>query len=125
MLAKVRPRDLLAALMFPQWTYQPGEKDLTVMRIEARGTKSGAATTIRWDLYDELDDATGFTSMSRTTAFPAVVVGTMIAAGRLKRPGVAAPEMLGIAPSRDEIVREVLAGLEKRGVRFVKTALKG
>ncbi|MDX2018311.1 MAG: saccharopine dehydrogenase C-terminal domain-containing protein [Planctomycetota bacterium] len=125
MLAKVRPRDVLAALMFPQWTYQPGEKDLTVMRIEARGVKAGAATTIRWDLYDELDEATGFTSMSRTTAFPAVVVGTMIAAGRLKRPGVAAPEMLGIAPSRDEIVREVLAGLEKRGVRFVKTEIKG
>ncbi len=49
----------------------------------------------------------------------------MIAAGRLKRPGVTAPEMLGIAPSRDEIVREVLAGLEKRGVRFVKTEIKG
>ncbi len=59
MLAKVRPADVLAALMFPQWTYQPGEKDLTVMRIEARGVKAGAATTIRWDLYDELDGGDG------------------------------------------------------------------
>ena len=29
--AKVRPLDVTSALLFPKWTYAPGEEDLTVM----------------------------------------------------------------------------------------------
>src|SRR5207247_9524925 len=35
--ASVRPLDVLSTLLFPQWTYEEGEADLTVMRIDAKG----------------------------------------------------------------------------------------
>ncbi|MGH7292072.1 MAG: saccharopine dehydrogenase C-terminal domain-containing protein, partial [Myxococcota bacterium] len=37
---KVKPRDVIAALMFPKWTYEEGEEDLTVMRVIVEGMRS-------------------------------------------------------------------------------------
>ncbi|MDX2117369.1 MAG: saccharopine dehydrogenase C-terminal domain-containing protein [Planctomycetota bacterium] len=111
----VRPRDVTAALLFPKWTYEPGEADLTVMRVIARGEHAGKAAVWTWDLFDVLDPATGFTSMSRTTAFPCAIVGRAILEGRINQPGVIVPEMLG----RDEaFVQHVFRELEARGVTY-------
>jgi lysine 6-dehydrogenase len=113
--ARVRPRDLTAALLFPKWTYRPGEEDLTVMRVVAEGTLEGRRVRSTWDLFDAYDRASGVSSMARVTAFPCTVVGRMIASGRVKGPGVLAPEHLG---QRAGVLDEVLAALEQRGVRF-------
>lgn len=34
---KVKPRDVIAALMFPKWMYEESEEDLTVMRVMVEG----------------------------------------------------------------------------------------
>ncbi|MCK7476159.1 MAG: hypothetical protein M0C28_00105 [Candidatus Moduliflexus flocculans] len=39
--------------------------------------------------------ATGFRSMSRTTGFPCVIVGRLLAEGILHMPGVNPPEAVG------------------------------
>jgi len=115
---QVRPRDLTAALLFPKWTYEPGEADLTVMRVIARGEHDAKPATWTWDLFDVLDSATGFTSMSRTTAFPCAIVGRALLDGRIKDRGVIVPEMLG----RDEaFVNHVFRELEQRGVTYRHT----
>jgi hypothetical protein len=54
--------------------------------------------------------------MSRTTAFPATSVLRLIAAGRIRKPGVHAPEMLASMPG---IVDAVLADQRARGVKYV------
>jgi saccharopine dehydrogenase-like NADP-dependent oxidoreductase len=36
---KVRPRDVTAALLFPRWTFDEGEADLTVMRVRVVGLR--------------------------------------------------------------------------------------
>lgn len=128
----VSPREVLAKLMFPHWTYGPGEEDLTVMRVRAIGVKKGAggkAAEVSFDLLDFFDRATMCTSMSRTTALPCTIVGRMLAegageggAGRKKRvlplrPGVHAPERVGEHPAA---VQRLLAELEACGVRYVK-----
>jgi len=112
---RVRPLDVTSALLFPKWTYQPGEADLTVMRVTATGTMGGAPLTHRWDMLDFYDPAAAATSMSRTTAFPCAIVAGLIAAGRFRRPGVNPPERLAEAPG---VVAEILAGHEARGVRY-------
>ncbi|KAA0215564.1 MAG: saccharopine dehydrogenase family protein [Leptolyngbya sp. PLA3] len=112
----VRPLDLLSTLMFPMWTYQPGEPDLTVMRVLADGTRDGRRLRLAWDLLDQLDPATGFTSMSRTTAFPCAIMARRIASGRLARPGVLPPERLA---DDHALVADVLDQLDRRGVRFL------
>ena len=109
---QIRPRDLTAKLMFPKWTYGPGEEDLTVMRVigEARGKR------MQWDLLDFYDKASQATSMSRTTAFPCAIVARMIASGKWRKPGVFTPEFLGPEAG---VLEHVLAEHERRGVRYV------
>jgi saccharopine dehydrogenase-like NADP-dependent oxidoreductase len=121
-LAKVRPRDVMAKLLFPMWTYGPGEEDLTVMRVIGDGMKDGKRTRMQWDLSDRYDRDSRCTSMSRTTAFPCTIMARMLASGELCKPGVIVPELLG---ANAKIVEHVLTEHGKRGVvyRFGETAL--
>lgn len=110
----VVPLDLTSTLMFPKWKYEPGERDLTVMCVIARGIKSGKRTTLRWDVLDHLDPSTGFTSMSRTTAFPCAMFARMILDGTITDRGVLPPELL----ARPKIVNRVFAEHEARGISY-------
>ena len=112
---QVRPIDVISALIFPKWTYQPGEEDLTVMRVIVEGVHKGRPTRMQWDLLDYFDCASQATSMSRTTAFPCAIVAKMIAQGELAMPGVIPPELIGRAPG---MLDKVLAELKQRGVVF-------
>jgi lysine 6-dehydrogenase len=110
----IRPLDATAALLFPRWTFEEGEADLTVMRVLVEGEQRGRAVRYTWDLLDRFDERTGLRSMSRTTAFPATIVARLVAAGRFRRPGVHAPEAIG---AEDGLLDAVLGELLARGVR--------
>jgi len=112
---KVRPLDLTAQLLFPKWTFDEGEPDVTVMRVVVAGQRAGAPTRLVWELLDRYDPKTNLRSMSRTTAFPATIVAGMIARGTWKRPGVHPPEVLG---QDDGLLDEILSELQKRGVMY-------
>jgi lysine 6-dehydrogenase len=114
--AKVSPRDMLAELLFERWTFQPGEADLTVMRVMVEGTHLGKPASHRWDLHDRYDPQTGFTSMSRTTGFPAAIVARLLASKALKTPGVHPPEALAEMGVFDTLIED----LKKRGVDYIK-----
>jgi lysine 6-dehydrogenase len=113
--ARVRPIDVTAKLLFPHWTYEEGEPDITVMTVRAWGTRGGREVRLAWTLHDELDATTGFPSMSRTTAFPATSVLRQIASGRLRAPGVHPPEALAGIPG---VLDAVLADQRARGVHY-------
>ncbi len=112
---EVVPRALLAKLLFPKWTFEPMEEDITVMRVVVEGELDGVPTRLRWDLLDRLDPTTGYTSMSRTTGFTCTVVAQMILEGRFDTPGVFAPEMIA---TREGVLDEILAGLAEHGVHY-------
>lgn len=114
--ASVRPRDLLAKLLFPKWTYADGEEDLTVMRVVVEGVMAKTRAIFSWELFDHLDRSTGFSSMSRTTAFPATSVGRMMLDGTIRTEGLFAPEQLQpLGPILDRILKELRAhGIEYR-----------
>jgi lysine 6-dehydrogenase len=112
---RVRPRDVLAELLFPKWTFAEGEEDITVMRVIVEGDLDRAKTRLTWDLLNRADKATGFSSMSRTTAFPCTSVARMILDGTIKAPGVHAPEALvGVKGVLDRILKD----MEVRGVEY-------
>jgi lysine 6-dehydrogenase len=122
---RVRPLDVISTLMFPKWTYHPGEEDLTVMRVIAEGESAnanGATTRLQWDLLDRYDPESQETSMSRTTAFPCSILAQMILAGEIEATGVLPPERL---VSQSVVVQKVLAEHERRGVhyKFAETVL--
>ena len=112
---EIVPRDLAAALLFPHWTYEDGEADLTAMRVEATGDLDGRPVRLRWDLLDYYDPATGFSSMARTTAFPCSIMTRLIIKGVIDSPGVHPPEEFA---RRDDVLQALFDGLEARGVRY-------
>ena len=115
---QVRPLDVISKLMFPMWTYAPGEEDLTVMRIVNIGMRDGARRRVTWDLLDYYSRDTEATSMARTTALPCTAVARLLASGSLRRPGVNPPELIGPMPG---VLDAVLADLEARGVRYTRS----
>lgn len=112
---RVRPIDVTSSVLFPKWTYQPGEEDLTVMRISVTGVKDGKRVTHHWDLLDLYDPVSQCTSMSRTTAFPCAIMARLIANGSFSRPGVLPPERFG---DDAKLVSHMFAELAKRGIEY-------
>ncbi|MBX3225344.1 MAG: saccharopine dehydrogenase NADP-binding domain-containing protein [Labilithrix sp.] len=116
--AKVRPIDLTAKLLFPMWTMEPGEADVTVMKVIIEGTKAGKKTRVTYDLFDTYDAATGIHSMARTTGYTATSAVRMLAKGLFADKGVFPPELVG--RSRP-CVEFLLAELRARGVVYQET----
>jgi saccharopine dehydrogenase-like NADP-dependent oxidoreductase len=114
----VRPLDAVSALLFPQWRYEPGEEDLTVLRVVAQGRGEGGGS-FTWEVVDRYDRATATTSMGRTTAFPCAITARLVADGRLAEPGVIPPEQIGRHP---ELVQHMLSELALRGVNVDSTS---
>jgi saccharopine dehydrogenase-like NADP-dependent oxidoreductase len=112
---KVKPMDVAEKLLFPLWTYEEGEEDITVMRVIAVGMKDGRNMRFSWDLFDTYDHVKHESSMSRTTAFPCAIIARLVASGKYKNPGIIPPEFLGRNPA---IMKTVLDGLAERGINF-------
>ncbi len=107
----VRPLEVTEALLFPRWTYEEGEQDMTLMRVIAVG-ESGESLT--WEMIDVYDETTATSSMARTTAFPCAITARMIVSGQFDQKGVIAPEQIGRVPG---LLDHVLGELESRRVR--------
>ena len=115
---EVRPLDVTARLLFPAWKLEPGEGDLTVMKILVEGEKDGRRLRYTYDLLDRFDHDLGVTSMARTTGYTATMAVRLLAEGRYTEPGVTPPEYLGRVPG---CVSFLLEGLARRGVEYRET----
>lgn len=116
----VRPIDFTAKLLFPAWEMKEEDREFTVMRIEVEGKAGDKNRLYRYDMLDRFDEATGTTSMARTTGFPCAIMGRLILEGKFNRKGVVPPEFIG---QDHETFRTLMAELEKRGVTFRETIL--
>ena len=116
--APVKPVDLTAALLFPQWKMQKGEGDVTVMRVIVAGAKNGAHKAIQYDMNDRWDQATETLSMARTTGYAATAAVRMLSKGLFNDRGIIAPEIVGRRPS---CVEFILGELAKRGVVYERS----
>ncbi|MFQ5446860.1 MAG: saccharopine dehydrogenase C-terminal domain-containing protein [Saprospiraceae bacterium] len=112
--AKIRPVDLTAKLLFPQWKLKPGEGDFTVMRIEV----TGGGQTYTYNLLDRYDPATDTISMARTTGYTCTAVTNLVLSGQFARKGICPPEYVGAEDGAFEFVRSYLA---ERGVVYKET----
>jgi len=90
-----RPIDLTAALLFPKWKMDPGEVDLTALRVDVQGRNGGREVRHVFSMLDRYDPATGVHSMARTTGYTATATVRMLSEGWYNEPGVASPEMIG------------------------------
>ena len=112
---KVRPLDFTSAVLFKQWRLHEEDDEFTVMRIIVEGEEGGRAKHIQYDLFDRRDRATGFSSMARTTGFPAAAAARLVLDGKFGRKGVCPPELIG---ADEAAFRAVLDELAARNVIY-------
>jgi lysine 6-dehydrogenase len=107
--APVKPRRVLGELLTK---YLPAdEPDLVLIRVEFCGTMDLIQQTLRYDILDKQDEATGLSAMMRTTAFPASIIAQMMASGAIEEKG-AVPQELCVPA--ENFVRE----LAKRNIKI-------
>jgi lysine 6-dehydrogenase len=113
---EIVPRDVFIAAATPH-LIRPGEPDLVVLRVVAKGERAGEPKVLTWNLVDREDPETGISAMMRCTGFTLSIVGLLIGRGVIEERGVLAPDE-GIP--YEPVVEE----LDKRGVRiaFEETA---
>ncbi len=111
----VIPLDVTAKLLRKDWKLNPGEQDLTVMKVEVEGQKEGENLCYTFDLLDYFDEQSNIHSMARTTGYTASVVARLAMQGEIEEKGIVVPEYLGKYP---KIVRQILKGLKERGVVY-------
>ncbi|KAA3658897.1 MAG: saccharopine dehydrogenase [Calditrichaeota bacterium] len=114
----IRPIDLTAKLLFPQWEMRKDDRDITIMQVQVIGMKDGKKISHTFDLLDHFDTATSTRSMARTTGYTATVVTRMLAQGVYKQSGLTVPEHIG---KDAKAVAFLLNGLAKRGVHYKET----
>ena len=98
----IAPRELLRKLFEERLAF-PDVKDVVVLRVTVSGRDKGRPVRLQYDLQDQQDEATGFTAMERTTAFPAALVAYMQARGDVA-PGA---RPLEVAVPAESYVREL------------------
>jgi lysine 6-dehydrogenase len=110
---KVAPREVLHTLLDPKIRAKPGEPDLVIVRVLAKGKKDGHTAQVLLDLIDRYDEATGFTAMERTTGWDGSIKAIMNAHGVTPR-GVNPAEIAVPGP-------QYAAELRKRGFSLTET----
>lgn len=97
---------------------RPGSNDFSITVVEARGRVNGELAVVRFEGVDYAQG--GFTSMARLTGFTAAVVADLIARGLIKGEGLLPIEEAYM--KNRSILNELLAGLRKEGVKFLRTS---
>lgn len=107
---KVSPREVLHTLLEPKIRAKPGEPDLVIVRVLAKGYKDGSKAQVLLDLIDRYDDQTGFTAMQRTTGWDGSLKAILNAHGVTPR---------GVHPAEVAVAGPLYAGeIRKRGLNL-------
>ncbi len=94
---RVVPRDVLHALLDPKLRARPGDPDLVIVRVLAKGRKDGRPAGVIVEVIDRMDEATGFTAMERTTGWDGSIKAILNAHG--VTPRGANPAELAVPPA--------------------------
>ncbi|MFO7894376.1 MAG: saccharopine dehydrogenase C-terminal domain-containing protein [Longimicrobiales bacterium] len=109
----VTPLELSARLLVDAWRYEPGEADLTVMRVVVEGEDDDGAVRHTYRLLDRYDPETDVSSMARTTGYTATALARFVLDHRYREPGISPPELVGTV---DGALEHVVSYLRERGV---------
>jgi len=110
----IRPLDFSAAFLIDQWKLQPGEQELTVMKVIVKSESQ----TVIYELLDKYDEASQTSSMARSTGYTCTAAVNLIANGLFTEKGVYPPELVGRNKTCFDFV---LNYLSERGVQWRKT----
>jgi len=108
---QVIPRKVLEAVLDSEMKLGE-EEDVTLLRIIVEGWRAGQSEIHIFEMIDPYDSEKGYTSMAKTTSFPASVAAQMLTSGKINQRGSLFPEDI----FHDELYQPLMEELEKRGV---------
>lgn len=114
----IKPIEITAKVLLPQWKLQHNEKEFTVMRVIISGEEKKKPITYTYDLYDETDVKNELSSMARTTGFTCGAAVNLLLEKKYKHKGISPPEYLG---KDEKVFRFILQYLSKRNVVYKQT----
>jgi len=112
---KISPRDLTTKLLFKTWKMEPGDEDLTVMRIIIDGKKDDKKIRYSYEMLDKYDREKEIISMARTTGYTCTAVASLILNGVYNEKGIIPPEFLGRS---SEVYHSIIEYLTERNVKL-------
>lgn len=113
---QVVPQRFLHDLLLPQLQYGEGERDLAIVRVDARGVKDGRPKQVIYELVDRRDLETGLLAMQRTVGFTASIGAQMLLRGDIQKRGL-------LSPLKDVPVNRFFEALRNRGIIVERTAV--
>ncbi|MCP4425006.1 MAG: hypothetical protein GY803_10970 [Chloroflexi bacterium] len=116
--APVNPRSFMRDLLTPQLQYEPSERDVTFIRLDAKGVKDGRSRRVVYEMVDYRDLETGLLSMQRTVGFTASVGAQMLLRGDITARGL-------LSPITDVPADAVLDELAQRGITVTRRLESG
>ncbi len=108
---QVIPRKVLEAVLDKEMKLGE-EEDVTLLRIIVEGWREGQSETHIFEMIDSYDSEKKYTSMAKTTSFPASVAAQMLTSGKISQRGSLFPEDI----FHYELYQPLMDELEKRGV---------
>jgi len=117
---EIVPFEAFSRIIHPKVRLEPGERDITVLRVRVQGEADGAETVYNYEMVDRYDDEKGITSMAKTTSYTAAIVSRMLGRGEIAEKGYVPP----VKVLRGGKLAELLAQLEDRGVKIAKTVTR-
>lgn len=110
--AEIAPLEMSWAVLGRKLT-EGDPRDITVMRVVAKGNRG----QVVYDMVDRFDEASGVTSMGKTTGYTASIVAQMLGSGKIRGMGVVPPEVAVVGSGVGALVSE----LHRRGVKIAKS----
>jgi lysine 6-dehydrogenase len=105
---KVVPRRVLERVLDERMKLGE-ERDATLLRIEVSGETEGKDVKHVFEMIDYYDEEKRYTSMGKTTSFPASIGAQMIMSGQIEKRGVVFPENVFDAELYDPFIEALAA----------------
>jgi lysine 6-dehydrogenase len=105
---RISPRRVLEVVLDEQMKLGE-EHDATLLRIDVSGKKDGKSVKHVFEMVDYFDTEKRYTSMGKTTSFPASIGAQMIMSGKIEKRGVLFPENVFDGDLYDPFMAELTA----------------
>lgn len=88
------PRDILIDIFSKKYERQPGEVDMSVLKVVVKGIKGNDRVSYTWEIAQKEIPETGYTSMAWTTAVTCGIFARAMVDGKLHGKGMLSAEQL-------------------------------
>jgi lysine 6-dehydrogenase len=110
----VAPKALVDAVLVPQTSMRPEDRDISLLRVDVQGERKGRLRHERIEMVDRYDEKTGLTAMARTTAFTGMIIARMAARKEIRGEGILTCERVITGKRLTRLLRE----LADAGIHF-------